>query len=416
MQKWYASGTVYAKPYSTMSELSAASKELRKAFPDQGAIRLRTAQRAVGLVYQVLFELDGKSKALQLEATSVLEAYEAAKVVLSEKATGKVTSGRVPPAGFLRRTEIACRQFILDEGLREESARVKVRALEQAVGWLTERGLGLTTNTLLDCIRATDRTKRERRSRITVCKLLAKEAGIPLEVPSGLTYLDPGAKRREIRSTDEKLLYRELGKLDNIPEWARYLFRVVACTGCRANAVFSMEIPRGPITPGPGSIMRYVDSKRTKDRVVYCDATSSLLIGEENAWNVWRLWEVPEEIEALQHRGRYPTDEELLAANRLNSEAQRLLRKRYPLDESPSWFRFITFRYLRHLTVKRLFALPGMDEYKVSQLVSTSVQQLQKTYGQLYKATAVSTVHDAIPWKIPSSKEDAEAAIRDALK
>ena len=247
MQKWYASGTVYAKRYRTMSEISAASKELRKAFPDQGAIRLRTAQRAVGLVYQVLFELDGKSKALQLEATSVLEAYEAAKVVLSEKATGKVTSGRVPPAGFLRRTEIACRQFILDEGLREESARVKVRALEQAVGWLTERGLGLTTNTLLDCIRATDRTKRERRSRITVCKLLAKEAGIPLEVPSGLTYLDPGAKRREIRSTDEKLLYRELGKLDNIPEWARYLFRVVACTGCRANAVFSMEIPRGPM-------------------------------------------------------------------------------------------------------------------------------------------------------------------------
>ena len=134
MQKWYGGGTVYAKPYRTMSELSAASKELRKAFPHQGAIRLRTAKRAVGLVYQVLFELDGKSKALQLEATSVLEAYEAAKVVLAEKTTGKVTSGRVPPAGFLRRTEIACRQFILDEGLREESARVKVRALEQAVG------------------------------------------------------------------------------------------------------------------------------------------------------------------------------------------------------------------------------------------------------------------------------------------
>ena len=64
-----------------------------------------------------------------------------------------------------------------------------------------------------------------------------------------------------------------------------------------------MEVPRGPITPGPGSIMRYVDSKRTKDRIVYCDATSSLLIGNQNAWNVWRLWEVPEEIEALQAMG-----------------------------------------------------------------------------------------------------------------
>ena len=114
-------------------------------------------------------------------------------------------------------------------------------------------------------------------------------------------YLTPGAKRREIRGVDEKFIYRELGKLDKIPEWARYLFRVVACTGCRANAVFSMEVPRGPITPGPGSVMRYVDSKRTKKRVLYCEATSSLLIdGGQNAWNVWRLWEVPVEIQGLQ--------------------------------------------------------------------------------------------------------------------
>ena len=159
--------------------------------------------------------------------------------------------------------------------------------------------------------------------------------------------------------------------------------------------------------------MRYVDSKRTTDRIVHCDATSSLLLGEENAWNVWRLWEVPEEVEALQHRGRYPTDEELFEANRLTGYAQQRLRRAYP--EAPRWLKFMTYRYLRHLTVKRLFALPGMDEYKVSQLVSTSVQQLQKTYGQLYKATAVSTVHDALPWKIPSSKEDAEAALKKAL-
>ena len=391
------------------------TKELRGLFPDVEGLRLRSAKRGNGkVVYQVLFNADGKSKALQLDATTPTQAYEAAKVVLAERTTGKVTSGRIPPAGLLRRTEIAARQSILDEGLRQETTAAKIRTLEAAVGWFTERGLGLTANTLLDCIRATDRTKRERRSRITACRLLAKEAGIPLEVPSGLGYINPGAKRREIQGIDEKLLYPELGKLEKIPEWARYIFRVVACTGCRANAVFSMEIPRGPITPGPGSIMRYVDSKRTTDRIVHCDATSSLLLGEENAWNVWRLWEVPEEIEALQHRGRYPTDEELFEANRLTGYAQQRLRRAYP--EAPRWLKFMTYRYLRHLTVKRLFALPGMDEYKVSQLVSTSVQQLQKTYGQLYKATAVSTVHDALPWKIPSSKEDAEAAIRDALK
>ena len=391
------------------------TKELRALFPEVEGLRLRSANRGGKTVYQVLFDADGKKKALQLDATSPTQAYDAAKALLAEKTSGKVTSGRIPPAGLLRRTEIAARQSIIDQGLREESTNAKVRTLEAAVSWFTERGLGLTANTLLDCIRATDRTKRERRSRITACKLLAKEAGIPLEVPSGLGYINPGAKRREIRSIDEKLLYRELGNLEKIPGWARYLFRVVACTGCRANAVFSMEVPRGPITPGPGSIMRYVDSKRTKDRIVYCDATSSLLIGEENAWNVWRLWEVPEEIEALQHRGRFPTDEELFEANRLTAYAQQRLRRAYSGNEASRWLEFMTFRYLRHLTVKRLFALPGMDEYKVSQLVSTSVQQLQKTYGQLYKATAVSTVHDAIPWKIPSTEADVEAAIKDAF-
>nr|WP_115093673.1 hypothetical protein [Synechococcus sp. UW106] len=389
------------------------TKELRSLFPEVEGLRLRSAKRGGKTVYQVLFEVDGKSKALQLDATSPTQAYEAAKVVLAERTTGKVTSGRIPPAGLLRRTEIAARQSILDEGLRQETTHAKVRALEAAVGWFTERGLGLTANTLLDCIRATDRTKRERRSRTTACRLLAKEAGIPLEVPSGLLYLNPGAKRREVHGVDEKLLYRELNNLEKIPDWARYIFRVVACTGCRANAVFSMEIPRGPITPGPKSIMRYVDSKRTTDRIVYCDATSSLLLGDENAWNVWRLWEVPEEIEALQHRGRYPTDEELFAGNRLTASAQQKLRRAYP--EAPRWLEYMTFRYLRHLTVKRLFALPGMDEYKVSQLVSTSVAQLQKTYGQLYKATAVSTVHDALPWKIASTEEDAKAALRKAL-
>ena len=389
------------------------TRELRSLFPAVEGIRLRSANRGNGkVVYQVLFEVDGKSKALQLDATSPTQAYEAAKVVLAERTTGKVTSGRIPPAGLLRRTEVAARQSILDQGLRQESTDAKVRALEAAVGWFTERGLGLTANTLLDCIRATDRTKRERRSRTTACRLLAKEAGIPLEVPSGLLYLNPGAKRREMNLLQEKSLIHELNSLEKIPDWARYIFRVVACTGCRANAVFSMEIPRGPITPGPKSVMRYVDSKRTTDRIVYCEATSSLLLGDENAWNVWRLWEVPEEIEALQHRGRYPTDEELFEGNRLTAYTQQKLRRAY--TEDPAWLKYMTFRYLRHLTVKRLFGL-GMDEYAVSQLVSTSVAQLQKTYGQLYKQTAVAKVHAAIPWKIPSSKEDAEAALRKAL-
>lgn len=339
------------------------TKELRNLFPDVQGLRLRSANRGGRVVYQVLFEVEGKSKATQLDATSPTQAYEAAKLVLSEKTPGRVAPGRIPPAGLLRRTEIAARESIFAQELRQETTAVKVRALEAAVGWFTAEGRLLNANNLLDCIRATDRAKRARRARIESCKLLAKEAGISLEIPQSLAYIAPGAKRREIDGVNEKLLYRELSRLDKISGWARYMFRVVACTGCRANAIFSMEIPPGPITPGPQAVLRYVDSKRTKQQVVYCDATSSLLLGEENAWNVWRLWEVPEEIKALQYRGRYPTDEELAAANRMTSEAQRQMRRAYPKDEAAAWMEYMTFRYLRHLTVKRLFSLPKMDEY-----------------------------------------------------
>ncbi|WP_156783025.1 hypothetical protein [Synechococcus sp. CC9605] len=48
-------------------------------------------------------------------------------------------------------------------------------------------------------------------------------------------------------------------------------------------------------------------------------------------------------------------------------------------------------------------------------MLGTLRAQLQKTYGQLYKQTAVAKVHAAIPWKIPSSREDAKAALRNAL-
>ena len=388
------------------------TKELRKLFPDVDGLRLRSANRSGRVVYQLLHtSAEGKNKATQLDATTPTQAYEAAKVLLTERTTGNIVSGRIPPAGLLRRAEIAARKEIEDRGLRQETEAAKVRALEAAVGFLTDRGMLLTADTLKEAIRATDRTKRERRSRLEACRLLAKQVDIALNT-DGFAYIDPGAKRRELTTLDINLVYRALDDLERIPEWARYIFRMVACTGCRANAVFSMEIPRGPLTQG--GVLRYVDTKRSKIKVVECQTTSMLVRNDQNLFNVWRLWEQPGEILALRHDGQRPTNDQLAAANRLTSDAQRHLRRQYSAD-NPRWLRFMTFRYLRHIAVTRLFEM-GLNEYQIAELVSTSVEQLQKTYGRLYQKGAIEAVANLTPFTIPSTEDDARRAINNALQ
>jgi len=390
------------------------TKELRAQFPDVDGLRLRSANRKGQVVYQLIFvDIEGKSRATQLEAKSQTQAYEAAKVLLTERTSGKIVTGRIPPAGLLRRAEIAARRELEDRNLRDETESAKVRALESAVGWITERGRLLSADTLKEAIRATDRDKRERRSRLEACRLLAKHADIPL-MTDGMQYIEPGPMRREIQSLDRELVYKTLREgLDRLPDWALYLFRMVACTGCRANAVFSMEIPAGPLSSG--MTLRYVDTKRSKNRVVMCETTSMLLFKDENLFNVWRLWDQPEEIKALRHDGRRPTNEELYAANRLTSQAQRHLRLKYPLAENGRRFKYITFRYLRHFTVTRLFEM-GLNEYQIAELVSTSVMQLQKTYGRLYQKDAIKSFTSRTGgWTIKSDKAQAKKAIQDAI-
>ena len=223
------------------------TKELRKLFPDVDGLRLRSANRSVAWCTSSSTPVPKKNKATQLDATTPTQASNEGPADGTHHREHRFWSH--PPAGLLRRAEIRCQKKIEDRGLRQETEAAKVRALEAAVGFLTDRGMLLTADSLREAIGATDRTKRERRSRLEVCRLLAKQVDIALNT-DGFAYIDPGAKRRELTTLDINLVYRALDDLERIPEWARYIFRMVACTGCRANAVFSMEIPRGPLTQG----------------------------------------------------------------------------------------------------------------------------------------------------------------------
>ena len=179
---------------------------------------------------------------------------------------------------------------------------------------------------------------------------------------------------------------------------------MVACTGCRANAVFSMEIPRGPLTQG--GVLRYVDTKRSKTKVVECQTTSMLVRNDQNLFNVWRLWEQPEEIVELRHDGQRPTNDQLAAANRLTSDAQRHLRRQYSAD-NPRWLQFMTFRYLRHIAVTRLFKL-GLNEYQIAELVSAEdMDGFAKRCNQ--------AVANLTPFMMPSTEDDVRRAINNAL-
>ena len=341
----------------------------------------------------------GKAQTTQLEATDELGAYEAAKLLLAGQSTSKT---RVPPFGTLKRAEIKALQAIEDSGGRVDPRIAACRAVQATVAHLTEHGQLLTAEALLDAIRATDVSKRERRSRIQAARLLADAGGINLKIPKGLLYIPPGPKKRKL---NDLLVRAYLEKLDELPDYACWLFRVVACTGCRANSVFSMEIPHGPVLPG--TKVWYVDNKRSKPGkpAHRSFTTPTLNFGDQSAWNVWEIWKVPPKILEIQHQGRRATDEETRQMNLLSSEVQRRLRVKLPKAKD-----IITFRNLRHLTVKRLLER-GIPAEQVSQLISTSVQQLHATYDDLFRQEAAEAAGQAFDFSVPSTPEDVKRAL-----
>lgn len=391
-----ATKTALSMPQHALAQFT---KRLRSEFDLGTETRLRRATRQGREVFQLMHSTGGKAQTTQLEATDELGAYEAAKLLLAGQPTSKT---RVPSYGTLRRAEIEALQAIEESGGRVDPRIAASRAVQATVAYLTEHGQLLTAESLLGAIRATDASKRERRSRIQAARLLAEAGGINLKVPKGLLYVPPGPKKRRVR---EPSVYGYLHELDALPDYACWLFRVVACTGCRANSVFSMEIPPRQITPG--TKIWYIDNKRSKPGkpAHRSFTTPTLNFRGQSAWNVWELWNVPPRILEIQHQGRRATDEETRQMNLLTAEVQRRLRVKLPEARD-----IITFRNLRHLTVKRLLKRDVPAE-QVSQLVSTSVEQLHKTYDDLFRQEAAEAAGQAFDFAVPSTPEDVKRAL-----
>ncbi|WP_114993689.1 hypothetical protein [Synechococcus sp. UW179A] len=394
-----------------LTGLATATSDLRSTYGDQIAgIRLRRAVRGGREVYSLLWNDGSKARSQQLTATNEFEARDSAKDLL-DQLTGvkQPTTANVPPSGLVRRTLIAALHTNEAKGLRQETTSSNARALHRVAGFLSERGLLLNADSLLAAIKDTDINKRERRSAVQAARALAEEAQIALVVPKSLDYENPQPIKREIDMRDYYAINKALKEeLDQLPDYAAWMFRVVACTGVRANAVFSMEIPRHELTPGPGSSLYYFDSKRSKrNKLVKAETIPTLIYEDESMWNVWKLWNVPDEVKVLQVFDRRPTNEELYRWNLLSSEAQKYLRKRLPHLEG-----LLTFRMLRHMTVERLFRRLGSEkDYIIAAIVSTSVDQLRKTYSQLYTNKATSVVAEAFDYTIRGSADDVKRAL-----
>ena len=392
-----------------LTGLATATNDLRALYGSQVVgIRLRRATRSGKEVFSLLWSDGGKARSQQLPATNEFEARDAAKNLLDEL-TGvrKPTTGNVPPSGLVKRTLIAALHTNEAKGLRQETEAGNARALHKVAGYISERGLLLNADSLLAAIRNTDASKRERRAALQAARALAEEAQIALVVPKALEYENPGPLKRELRPDELAVIRRCLREeLDELPPFAAWMFRVVACTGVRANAVFSMEIPHHELTSG--SVLYYIDPKRSKkNKVVKAETTPTLVEDDQSMWNIWKLWEVPDEVRAMQVLDRRPSNKELAAQNQMSSEAQRHLRRKLPHVAG-----LVTFRMLRHITVLRLFSRLGSNkDYLIASIVSTSVDQLRKTYSQLYTNTATSIVSEAFDFTIKGNVDDVRRAL-----
>lgn len=93
--------------------------------------------------------------------------------------------------------------------------------------------------------------------------------------------------------------------------------------------------------------------------------------------------------------------------NKITNEAQRQLRTKLPIAAGQ-----LTFRNLRHLTVKRLLER-GMPAEQVSQLLSTSVHQLHKTYDDLFRQEAADVAGEIFNFRVPSTVEDVKKSLEN---
>ena len=359
--------------------LQAFTDQLRQQFPYEAQhLRIRRANRNGSHVFQLVGELpDGRKIARQLAGGSPFEALEAAKRALPMLVAGVDLKGRTMPVGHLRELERACLHLIADNGNRLQEQRAKSTHLKRLTSWIEERGLPIQSGSLLAAIRDTDPCSRERRSRIQSTQLLARVAGVKLQIPKEDYYRAPRVPLAKTVSDDQVLVAYQQLKDNTHRDDVIWLVGVMILTGCRATTAltFNLEGVRDV-----GDTLAGWDSKRSRQV-----RTTPTIRGK---WQEWNLSQRPAALDDVVMPANAPaTDAEVFRANnKINDMLKTVSRK-----VSPEHWEMLKARSLRSATVARLLRA-GMGTLRTAEIVSTSEEQVRARYSRFFKAEAIEEV------------------------
>lgn len=352
--------------------LRPATARIRDLIPEAGRMRLRRATRNGSVQFQLIGEINGAARAVKLEARNPFEAVDEVQRRWPE-ISGQISTGtHTPVAGALQRAQRAAIEEVSRKGLRDQTEQQHATHIRRLCSWLGDRGLGVSAANLLQAIRATDRTARERRSRVTAARYVARAAGIDLKVPTEDQYKAPKPGLVD-EIDDDKIIeaFEILYEKEPVDAW---LVGVAIVTGCRFNTALSMEI-KGVKDVGDPIIAW--DSKRS--RQIQCTPTI------RGFWGKYRLDFRPDEwLPFVMPSDRPATNDQVRQANaELNNMTHRINRKL-----SPEHAKILGARNLRSAAVARLLKA-GVDPIQTASLVSTSVEQIYARYSRFFRASSV---------------------------
>ena len=356
---------------------------LREEFPNAAELRIRKARKADKTVWQLVGSHPKQGKvARQLIAMSESDVFLAAREMMRELDIG--VKGRIVPTGQVRRIERAALEALEAKGFRDATVQSKAGAIRKVSSWLADNELGVEETSLRTAVETLSPVNdRKRRAMLEAARALAKATNTPFST-DGLRYRDPLPRRRT--EVDDNVIFRRLD--EHLPKieipGAIWVYRIVGLTSVRANGALSMRIPDmlDDDYPGkdgyqPGLQLPYWDSKRNRPGF----ATPTV----KDWFSHWKLDRRPAELTPyLMPHDQKPTNDQIDKANRLLTFYSGELRRKVHKDAAES----IGFRALRHSCAARLLK-SGMNQLLVADLLSTSVAQLEATYADMYRQTAV---------------------------
>jgi len=360
------------------TQLWAYTLALREEFPAAKELRIRKAQKPDRTVWQLVgYHPKHGRIAKKIPATTESEVFQGARSLMEELETGR--KGRPVPVGANKRIERAAVDGIVAKGLRDATTRSQVGHVRQLISFMEDRSLRVDEYNLKVAIEglAPDRTQRTRRAVLEAARKVAKIAKVELDT-EGLTYIDSLPERRP--DISDEVLFRRLDQ--SLPkigaEGAAWVFRVIAVLGIRGNGALSLNVDWFEhIDCQPGDQLLYWDSKRNRQAFT----TPTI----RDWWGHWKLNDRPACLDPfLMPHDRPATNDQIHAANTLLTNYSALLRRKVNKNASET----IGFRALRHQAGARLLE-SGMDLLAVSELLSTSIAQLERTYASKYRSRAI---------------------------